>query len=157
MASPFVCPIVQSQIRLPGERERRGIWTAFIPDLGSSGRGEKRAKASCWGSALPPPHVWIQPQTREKFYSKTAGTDPRASVHSSHCTREQPLGEKHCPITRMFIILLPLPSAWGTPARESTAMVGKDQFIPSLASYQFIAALVVDPGPHLPPHVLSRV
>lgn len=63
-------------------------------------------------------------------------------------TRAAPLGGKHCPIARMPIILLPLPSVWGNSRyRESTAMVGKEKFIPSLASYQFIAALVVIQGP----------
>lgn len=72
--------------------------------------------------------------------------------------KSSPPSEKHCPISRMPIILLPLPSVWGNSRyRELTAMVGKDKFIPSLASYQFIAALVVDTGPHLPPHVLSEV
>lgn len=57
----------------------------------------------------------------------------------------------------MLIILLPLQGVWGNSLyRELTAMVGKEKFIPSLASYQFIAALGVDTGPHLPPHVLSR-
>lgn len=71
--------------------------------------------------------------------------------------RAEPLGQKHCPIIRMLIILLPLESVRGNSLyRELTAMVGKEKFIPSLASYQFIAALVVDTGPHLPPHVLSQ-
>lgn len=72
-------------------------------------------------------------------------------------TRVEPLGQKHRPIIRMLIILLPLESVWGNSLyRELTAMVGKEKFIPSLASYQFIAALGVDTGPRLPPHVLSQ-
>lgn len=72
-------------------------------------------------------------------------------------TRAERLGQKHCPIGRMLIILLPLESVWGSSLyRELTAMVGKEKIVASLASYQFIAALVVDTQPHLPPCVLSQ-
>ncbi|KAF4787828.1 hypothetical protein TURU_167136 [Turdus rufiventris] len=47
-----------------------------------------------------------------------------------------------------FLILLLQEEVCGeTPATELTATVGKEKFIPSLASYQFIAALVVHTGP----------
>lgn len=94
----------------------------------------------------------------EKFYSKTALTAPVTDLHGSRFTQERdPSSQKNCPIVRKPIILLPLESVWGSPLyRKLTAMGGKEKFIPSLASNQFIAALGVDKGPHLPPHVLSR-
>lgn len=57
-------PSFQSQIRLTGERERRGIWTAFFLILILQEEARNVLKPHAKGSALPPPHVWIQPRIR---------------------------------------------------------------------------------------------
>lgn len=109
-------PPFWSQIQLTGERERRGIWTAFLLVLVLQGERRSVLKPHARIQLSQSQHAWIQPQTREKFYSKTALTDPRTDLHSSRSTQERdPSSQKNCPIVRMLIILLPLASVWGNP------------------------------------------
>lgn len=124
-------------------RGRGGGSGQLFPLLGSSEEARRVLKPHARGQ-LSHLHTCGFSLRPEHLYSETAPPDPTASAR----TREQPPGGKHCPITRMLIILLPLPGVWGNSRyRELTATVGKDQHIPSLASSQFIAALVVIQGP----------
>lgn len=56
-SSPFVCPIVSEPDTIEWGEGEEGDLDSFLPDLGSSGRGKKRAKASCWGVQLSHLHT----------------------------------------------------------------------------------------------------
>lgn len=110
----------------------------------------KSAKASRQGSALPPPHVWIQPPTTTTVQPDCMDWPRGSSSHESSPSWET-VPSQGCSSSSF-----PFRACGETPATESRQQWWKREFIPSLASQQFIAALVVIQGPSPSPCPVPR-